>query len=184
MKRILFSAACTLFLSIGSNAQQFFTKNGTISFFSKTPMENIDAKNSQVMSVLVLPSGDFKFSLTIKNFHFEKALMEEHFNENYMESEKYPKASFSGKIGDAGNINLKKDETYKVEVNGELTIHGVTQKVSVPGTVTVKSGKISANSTFNIELADYKVVIPKMVENNISKTIEITVDCAYQPKQK
>ncbi len=183
MKRVIISAVFSLLMFAGADAQQFFTKNGTISFFSKTPMENIDAKNNQVMSVMTLPSGDFKFSLTVKNFHFEKALMEEHFNENYMESEKYPKASFSGKIGDAEKINPKKDGAYKVDVTGELTIHGVTQKVSVPGTVTVKSGKLSATSTFSILLADYKVAVPKMVENNISKSIEITVDCAFEQKQ-
>jgi hypothetical protein len=182
MKRIVLSAVFALLLSAGLNAQQFFTKNGTISFFSKTPMENIDAKNSQVMSVLSLPSGDFKFSLMVKSFHFEKALMEEHFNENYMESEKYPKATFNGKITDAANISLKKDGDYKVTVSGELTLHGVAQKIIVPGVLTVKSGKLTATSKFSILLADYKVAVPKMVEANISKSIEISVNCAYEQK--
>jgi polyisoprenoid-binding protein YceI len=182
MKRITLSAVFALLLSASLNAQQFFTKNGTISFFSKTPMENIDAKNSQVMSVLTLPSGDFKFSLMMKSFHFEKALMEEHFNENYVESEKYPKSTFNGKIADADKINLKKDGDYKVTVSGELTLHGVTQKITVPGVLTVKSGKLSATSTFSILLADYKVTVPKMVEANISKSIEISVNCAFEQK--
>lgn len=178
MKKILLPLlliACTSY----TFAQKVYTKNGSISFFSKTEMEDIKAENNQVMSVLNLQTGELQFSLLVKNFHFPKALMEEHFNENYLESEKYPKSSFKGTIADIGKVKLSADGTYPVTVTGDLTIHNVTNKVSTKGTLTVKGGKVTGHCVFIAALADYKVEIPKLVEKNISKTIEITVHCLY-----
>lgn len=180
MKKLL---TCALILvSTATMAQKVYTKNGNISFFSKSPLENISADNNQVMSVLNTQTGEMQFSVLIKGFHFEKALMEEHFNENYMESEKYPKSTFKGNISDISKVNFKKDGSYPVTVSGDLSIHGVTNKVSVPGTVTVKGGNISANSKFIIKLADYKISVPKVVRDNIAENIEITVDCSFDQK--
>ncbi len=164
------------------DAQKYFTKNGNISFFSKTSIENIKADNNQVMSVLNVPAAELQFSLLIKSFHFPKALMEEHFNENYLESDKYPKATFKGNITDISQVNFAKDGNYPVSVSGDLTIHGVTQKVTTTGNLIIKSGAVSGTSNFIVALADYKVSIPKLVETNISKTIEITVNCLYNQK--
>lgn len=182
MKKILLSMAALIALACTANAQKFYTKNGNISFFSKTNMENIKADNNQVMSVLNAQSGELQFSLLVKSFHFQKALMEEHFNENYLESEKYPKATFRGTITDAGKINFAADGAYPVTVSGDLTIHGVTNKATTKGNITVKGGKITGTSVFVVALADYKIAIPKLVEANISKTIEITVNCLYDQK--
>ncbi len=178
MKKILFAL---LFLASGqlATAQKVYTKNGTISFFSKTEMEDIKAENNQVMSVLNLQTGELQFSLLIKNFHFPKALMEEHFNENYLESEKYPKSTFKGQVTDIAKVKLSADGTYPVTVSGELTMHGVTNKVTTKGTITVKAGKATGHSVFTVALADYKIEVPKLVEKNISKTIEITVHSLY-----
>lgn len=162
-----------------TQAQKVYTKNGNISFFSKTALENISANNNQVSSVLNQPTGDIQFSVIIKAFHFKKALMEEHFNENYMESDKYPKAIFKGSIAEPAKVNFSKDGTYPVIVNGELNMHGVTNKISIPGNIIVKSGVISASSSFQVKLADYKITVPKVVKSNISETIQITVNCLY-----
>ena len=163
-------------------AQKVYTKNGSISFFSKTSMENIDAKNNQVMSVLNTQTGDLQFSVIIKAFHFKKALMEEHFNENYMESTKFPKASFKGVLKDISKIDFAKDGSYGVIVSGDMNIHGVRRKITAPGVINIKNGVPSASSKFSIKLKDYNIVVPKVVRNNISETIEISLTSAYNQK--
>ncbi len=164
------------------SAQKVYTKNGTITFFSKSPMENISAINKQVMSVLNTESGELQFSLLVKGFHFEKALMEEHFNENYMESDKFPKSTFKGMVSNVSSVDFKKDGEYAVSVSGDLTIHGVTHKVSVPGTLRVKNGTVTAVSTFKVKLADYNIAVPKVVKDNIAEQIEISVSCLFDQK--
>jgi len=164
------------------HAQSYLTKNGKISFFSRTAIENIDAVNNQAVSVINSETGSVAFSVLINGFLFKKALMQEHFNENYMESTKFPKATFNGKMADLTKVNFTKDGTYTVTVAGDLTIHGVTNKVTTPATITVTGKKITAAAVFKVMPADYKISIPKLVENNISKTIEIKIDCKYDPR--
>lgn len=163
-------------------AQKIYTKNGNISFFSKASLENISADNNQVTSILNQQTGEMQFSVLIKSFHFKKALMEEHFNENYMESDKYPKAIFKGQVSDISKVNFSKDGSYPVTVSGDLTMHGITNKVAVPGTISIKSGAVSAISSFKIKLADYKISVPKIVKDNIAETIDISVNCNYTQK--
>lgn len=161
------------------HAQNYLTKNGNISFFSKTDIENIDAVNNQVVSVIMPQTSSLAFSVLINGFLFKKALMQEHFNENYMESTKYPKATFKGTIPDISKVNFTKDGAYNVTVTGDLYIHNVTNKITMPAVIMVKAGKISASTSFKVNLDDYKISVPKIVEGNISKTIEIKVDCNY-----
>jgi uncharacterized protein with beta-barrel porin domain len=165
------------------SAQTYFTKNGTISFFSKTKIEDISAVNNQALCVLNSATGDLQFSVLIVGFHFPKAAMEEHFNENYLESKKYPKATFKGKIADVSKLTMSKDGTYNITVTGDLNIHNVTQKVTVAGTVIVKAGKVSVSSNFKIKLADYKVKIPGAVKDNIAEELAITVNCNLDSKK-
>jgi len=162
--------------------QSYLTKNGKISFFSKTDLENIDAVNNQVVSVITPQTGSIAFSVLINGFLFKKALMQEHFNENYMESAKYPKAGFKGTITDLSKVNFTTDGSYNITVTGDLSIHNVTNKITLPAVIIVKSGKISASTSFKVKLDDYKISVPKIVESNISKTIEIKVDCNYEPR--
>jgi polyisoprenoid-binding protein YceI len=117
----------------------------------------------------------------MKGFEFEKALMQEHFNENYVESHKFPKAEFKGQITNSSEIDFSKDGNYQAKVKGKLTIHGETKDVETNGTVSVKGGKIETDAGFNIELVDYKIEIPKLVKDNISKTVNISVDCTLEP---
>ena len=181
MKKLLFSTT----LLICSNlvfAQKYFTKNGSISFFSKTTVENIEADNNQVMSVLNATTGELQFSLLIKGFHFKKALMEEHFNENYLESDQFPKATFKGIITDFTKVNFSKNGVYPVVVSGDLNMHGITNKINSKGNIIIKEGTITGSSVFIVPLADYKIVVPALVESKISKTIEIKINCLYNQK--
>lgn len=180
-KLVIISLIITL-LACPVTAQKYYTKNGNISFFSTTNLENISADNNQVVSVLNAQNGELQFSVLIKGFHFKKALMEEHFNENYLESDKFPKATFKGNITDIAKINFTADGSYNTTVTGDLTIHGVTQKVSSNGVITVKAGKINATAKFKAKPSDYNISIPKLVKDNIAETIEITVNCDYDQK--
>lgn len=163
-------------------AQKIYTKNGSISFFSKSLLEDIAARNNEVMSVINQQTGELQFSVLIKSFRFKKSLMEEHFNEDYMESNKYPKAIFKGIIADLSKVNFNADGNYPVTVNGDLTLHGITNKLTTKGIILIKNGVANAQSTFNITLADYKINIPALVKNNISKVIAITINCLYTQK--
>ena len=175
MKKITFFLLISLFTASLANAQKFMTKSGTIKFFSETPMEKIEATNRQVNSALDFSNGNFVFKVLIRGFEFEKALMQEHFNENYMESEKYPNSTFNGKINNIKDVNLQKDGVYKVVVEGDLAMHGVTNKVKVNGTLEVKGGKVLGKAVFNVAPKDYNINIPKAVINNIAEAIQVDV---------
>jgi hypothetical protein len=183
MKRLFF---LLIFINIilASNAQKYMTKNGFIGFYSKTPMEEIKADNNQVVSALDVSTGELVFQALIKSFHFDRALMEEHFNENYMESDKIPKSIFKGKITNLSSVNFTKPGTYEVTVDGDLTIHDVTNKVSIKGTLEVADGGINASSKFKIVPEDYKITIPGVVRDKIDKNLEVTVTMKYTPVGK
>jgi polyisoprenoid-binding protein YceI len=135
-----------------------------------------------VLSVLNISTGALQFSLLYNAYHFPKAKMEDDFNENYIESDKYPKSTFKGTITDVSSFSSLKDGSYPVNVKGDLMIHGISKNITAPGTVTIKDGKISATSTFKVLLKDYKIGIPTIVTNKISESIEITVNCNYEKK--
>lgn len=180
MRFLFFTLIClnTYFLEA---QERYFTKEGNITFFSSTAMEDIEAVNRKATSVLDANTGNIEWAVLIKAFLFEKALMQEHFNENYLESDKFPKASFKGVVQNMKSINLKKDGTYKQKVKGNLTIRDVTQEVETDATFTVKGAKVSASCTFEIAVADYKIKIPSVVADKIAKTMEITVQADYEP---
>lgn len=167
-------------ISLSVSAQRYIAKTGHISFYSYTPIEEIEAHNYQSVSILDATTGDLQFSLLIRSFEFKIALMQEHFNINYMESEKFPKASYKGKITNFDKIDFKKDGIYNAESSGELTIHGVTKPVSAKGTIEIKNGIPTLKSKFKVITEDYKIVIPDLVKEKIAKEIEITVEVAYQ----
>ena len=181
MKKLLFLGFLSFLVISTINAQKFYTKNGKISFFSSASMENIEAHNRSVSTVVDAGTGDVQFSVLMKGFEFKKALMQEHFNEKYVESDKFPKSSFTGKIVNNGDIRYAVNGTYNAQVKGKLTIHGVTREVDIPGTITVTDGKLSIRSTFNVLVADYNISIPKIYKDNIAKSIRVSVDCSLSP---
>ena len=176
MKKIIVLSLCLLGLAFQSEAQKYMTRTGKITFFSSTPVENIEAFNNDVSSVMDAQTGELIFIVPIKSFKFEKALMQEHFNENYMESDQFPKAEFKGKITDLSGVDFKKDGTYKVQTSGKLTIHGVTKVVTVPGTITIKGRQVTTTAKFDVRPADYGIKIPSMVASKIADKIEVTVN--------
>lgn len=180
MKR-LFLLMFFLNILFAVNAQKYITKNGYIGFYSHTSMEDIKGDNNQVVGALDISTGELVFQALIKSFHFDRALMEEHFNENYMESDKIPKSVFKGKIINLSAVDFSKSGTYDITVEGDLTIHDVTNKISTKGTIEVVSGGINANSKFKIVPEDYKVTIPGVVRDKVDKTVEVTVTMKYTP---
>jgi polyisoprenoid-binding protein YceI len=173
-----------LSIAFAVSAQKYMTKNGFIGFFSHTPMEDIKGDNNQVAGVLDISTGDMVFQALIKSFHFDRALMEEHFNENYMESDKFPKSSFKGKITNLSTVNFSKNGTYNVTVEGDLTIRDATNRISTRGTIEVVTDGINANSKFKIVPEDYKINIPGVVRDKIDKNLEVTVTMKYAPVEK
>lgn len=171
---------------VGSSvsAQKYFTRNGKISFYSDAPIEKIEAHNIQSTSVLDAATGRMEFAVLIKAFQFEKALMQEHFNENYMESSQFPKATFKGEIKDPAQVDFEKDGEYQVIVTGDMTIHGVTKPIEAPGLIKVEGEKITATSEFELIVADYEIKIPAVVRDNIAKTVKVSVELDYQPLKK
>ena len=178
MKNVLITL--TLLMTMSLSAQKYFTKTGEISFFSDAPVEKIEADNHKATSVIDTETGAMQWSVLIKAFAFEKSLMEEHFNENYMESSKFPKATFKGAIENMASIDLTKAGEYKAEIKGTLEIHGVSKEVATTGTFKVSGGSIVGTCDFNVALADYKIEIPAVVADNISKTVLIKVKADYQ----
>ncbi len=167
--------AVLIFLAIISiqsvNAQKYFTKNSSVYFTTKGGLETIEATNKAGNIIIDSKSGQVAFSALIKGFTFKQKLMQEHFNENYMESEKFPKSEFKGSITNNADIKYTTDGTYKANITGKLTIHGVTKEVKTTASITVKSGAISATSSFSIAIDDYKVSIPEKVSKNVTITI-------------
>lgn len=162
------------------SAQKYFTKTGEISFHSDAPMEKIEAINKKATSVIDSESGAMQWSVLIKAFGFEKALMEEHFNENYMESSKFPKATFKGMITNIGDIDFDSPGEYMADISGTLMIHGVSKEIKTTGLFKVSDAEIEGSCNFEVLLADYDIEIPAVVADNISKTVDITIRANYQ----
>lgn len=160
-------------------ATKLVSKNGQVKFYSHTAIEDIEAQNRQSVSILDSETGDMQISILIKSFEFKVALMQEHFNENYMESSKFPKASFKGKVDQITNINFKADGVYTSSVTGEITIHGVTKTLTVTGTFEVNGSNVTARAKFTVSPKEFDISIPSLVENKIAKDIEITVEFPY-----
>jgi len=178
--KIIFILVIGIISAYSVQAQKYMTKNGNIKFYSETPIETIEATNNQVNAALDSQTGDLVFKVLIKSFQFEKALMQEHFNENYMESDKLPNSTFKGKVTNLSSIDFSKEGSYEAMIEGDMTIHGVTKQISEKGTFTVKPGdKIHGYSKFNIKPADYEIKIPGTVVKNIAETIEVTVDIEF-----
>lgn len=173
-----------LFLIIAGSisAQSLITRNGYVKFYSHAPIEDIEAINKQVSSRIDLSTGNFAFLVPIKAFVFEKALMQEHFNENYLESDQYPNATFTGVITDMDDVDFKMDGEYIVTFRGTMTIHGVERPISEPATITIKNGKVSLETVFDISPEEYGVEIPASKRDNIASSVKVTVKMDYEKK--
>ena len=163
---------------LNHTGQDFYVcKNARISLYSSAPIEDIKASTSTGTSVFNAATGELDFSVAISSFKFEKSLMQEHFNSDYLESDKYPRATFKGKIQE--HPDLTKDGSFPINVVGDLTVHNVTQKRTLPGTLTVKGGVVSMSAEFMVKCADHHIEIPKIVFHNIAESIKLNVDATY-----
>lgn len=183
MKNLFLLISVCIAVSGSLSAQKYFTKSGTIGFDATSPSspEKIEGINRSATCVIDTKSGAIQFAVLMKGFAFERALMEEHFNENYAESSKYPKSEFKGKLKDVEGIDFSKDGTYSLKVKGDLSMHGQTKEVETTGNVIVKSGKISATADFNVKLSDFDISIPGLVADKVAKVAKITVSCSLEP---
>ena len=169
-----------MLLSTPLFAQKQVAKNAKINLFSATALEDIDGTSNTSVSAINTSNNAIYFKCVITSINFDKALMQEHFNENYLESDKYPTAEFTGKIVDA--IDWSKDGLYNVSVSGELSVHGITKNYnSITATIKITNGKVSGNAVFNVKCADHKIDIPKLLTKNIAEVIKITVTANYEP---
>lgn len=159
--------------------KRYFTKSGQINFSAGTAVEDIDGINKAATSVFDATSGQIEFAVLVKGFEFKRALMQEHFNENYMESDKFPKSVFKGKIVNIDKVNFQKDGSYPVTVKGVLDMHGVKKDVETTGSLKVAGEAVRSDAAFTVLLADYKITIPSLVKDKISPTVAIKVNCNY-----
>ena len=176
MKKLLLIPILLLGLTWNAEAQKYFTRAGKVTFQSKALLEKIEAQNNKATSVIDVETGQLEFAVLIKAFQFEKALMQEHFNENYMESSQFPKAKFKGEILDVQQIDFTKDGEYLTKIEGTLTIHGVSQNLQTTAQITIANGQVSAQSEFSVAVADFNIKIPSVVQDNIAKEVTVSVD--------
>lgn len=188
MQKRLFSLAAMLFftaVAMAQTAPKFISRDAKVKFNATAPTspDKIEALSNSATCVLDPATGEMAWKILIKGFKFEKSLMQEHFNENYLESDKFPNATFKGKITNLGEINLAKDGTYIAVVSGKMNLHGVERDLTTNGAVTVGDGKIRINAGFDVLLADYGIKIPSVVSGNIAKEAKVLIDAALAPKQ-
>lgn len=167
----------TLIRPLTGYSQLYSTRNGFIGFYSKTALEDIRAENNQVYAIIDGGKKNIAFTLLLKGFIFQKELMQEHFNENYAESDKYPKANFSGAY--TGDVPLDKDGSYKVMIKGNLTFHNVTKAIETPATIEVKNGHLLGKADFKLKPEDFNITIPSLVRDKIDKemAVKVNIDC-------
>ena len=159
-------------------AQKLTVEKSKVVFFSDAAIEDITAENKKASGIFNSENGEIVFSIPINAFKFAKALMQEHFNEKYMESDKFPKATFQGKIhGYDRNAN-----TQSTKAIGKLTIHGVTREVEIPGTITKQGNKLQMNTKFMVKLADHNIAIPQLLWQNIAEQVEVTAEFSFKPQ--
>jgi hypothetical protein len=173
INRLLLSVFLIGILS-SATAQNFGTKNGKIGFFSSTPVEDIKAVSDKLTSVLIPTRKEVAFQVPVKSFTFAKGLMQEHFNENYLESDKYPYAKFKGNIDEL--VDFSKDGDYNVTSSGTLTVHGVSKQRTIPGKISVRNGKVRIVSSFDVACVDHNIKIPTLVITKVAEVIKVSVD--------
>lgn len=181
MKKLILFIAVVLITNNGFTQGKYLTKEGFISFFSHTLVEDIKADNHQVLSIIDTDTGEIAIQLLMKSFMFKKALMQEHFNENYIESHKYPKAKFKGHIV---NYDKLTEGISEVEIEGTLTVHGNDKEIKTYAFIELSEDEIILSGEFIVAVEDFKIRIPKVVIKNISKTIKVNFELKHQPYKK
>ena len=184
MKKLAFILISIALFSNSSKGQKYITKEGIIEIFSQTSLFTIEAKNQKVASILNSENGEIVSSTLVRSFKFKEALVEEHFNENYMESHEFPKSVFKGKITNFSNVDLKKNGTYNITIEGALTMHGETHPLKTEGKLIVNGDNIKANTEFLISLEKYKIEVEENYKDRIKDEIKLIVHFNYSKMNK
>lgn len=174
MQHILIIGILLTFVTPAADAQRYLSRNTTVHFFSDAPLEKIEATNPKGVSMINLSTGEIESSILMKGFAFRKALMQQHFNENYVESDKYPKATFKGKVTNMP-ISLLKPGQYVWQISGDMNLHGKTNPVATSAQVQVDAKGSKITCSFLLKLSDYDIAIPALVKDNVSNTVKIDI---------
>ena len=161
--------------------QQYKLLESKVTFFSDAPMEDIEATTTKARSLFNLNTGEIAFVIPIRSFEFPKKLMQEHFNENYMESHKYPDATFKGKVS---GYDQQKKGKQKVKAKGVLHIHGVSHEVETEGLLELQPKAVRIEAKFPVKVADYKIEIPQLVFYNIAEEVVVSLNGMYKINEK
>ena len=181
MKTFLFSLLIAIFVcNLTFSQERYYTRNGHIDFFSHAPLEDIKANNEQVAVFLTVSNGEISAAMLMKSFSFVKALMQQHFNESYIESDKFPRAEFEGRIIDFNKIDFKDGKAHNATAKGKITIHGVTKEIEIDGNLTFKGGKYLLNAVFILKPEDFEIEIPSSKRDNIAKEIRVTLEASLE----
>ncbi len=172
-------------ITYGHTPAKYISAKSHIKFFSTTPVEDIEANNYASVSTISPENGKVVFSVPMQSFEFEKAMMQQHFNnEHFLETNVYPKAKLTGRISNLEEIDFMKEGEYKAEIEGELTIKGISNPLKEKGTITVTQDAVSVYSTFIVTLADFGITFDEkeMVSTKIAKEVEVTINAEYAPE--
>ncbi len=181
IKRTVIVLIAYCFFLTGFAQGKYFTRVGTVSFQASTDMEEVEGINKTALAIFDSATGQLEFALLVRGFEFKNALMQDHFNENYMESSKYPKAFFRGQILHIDSINFKKTGFYPVTVTGTLQMHGVSKDIEMPCMFRVLNDEtLTSELEFSIALNEYKISVPRIVKDKIAPTVKIQVYCSYE----
>lgn len=172
---------CALAAGSLSAQQVYISRNAAISFYSSAPIEDIQAQTATAVSAINLANGSVYFKVGIRSFHFERSLMQEHFNTDYMESDKYPYAEFKGQL--QGFPAGASDGNYPVIVKGQLTIHGVTKSYTDTGSLSLHGGVLTAVAAFKVRLADHNIKIPSLLFQHIAEVVDVKVNASYRSQE-
>jgi polyisoprenoid-binding protein YceI len=179
MKIVTTLLAFLFLVNSKSSGQIYMTRTGFLIFFSQTNMEDIKAENKQLYAVINLEKKELAFMVLMKGFEFKKELMQTHFNSNYVESDKYPKASFNGTY--TGDVDMN-GAVSNIRAKGSFSVHGVTKEIEVPATLQLVNGALVGHASFNVSPEDYDIKIPRLVRNNIARQVDVEIKVNCNPK--
>lgn len=179
MKKLIFVLSLAICFTTSAQIYKAKKEGSSIHFLSKSPLEDIEATNKSPIAAFKPETNDLQFGVMMTDFKFKAALMEEHFNENYVESTKFPQAIFKGKVNE--KVDLTKDGENKVTVTGKMNLHGVTKDVTADGTITKKGNDLILKSTFKIKVADYNIKVPSLYVQNIAEVVDVDVNMIMEP---
>lgn len=178
LKKFLFVFVCCCLGAASFGQNRYYAEKASLTFFSDGVIEDISASNTTVTSIFDLAHMDVAFLVKVKDFQFEKKLMQVHFNEKYMETEKFPKSTF---IGSVTGFNASREGAQTVTAIGKLSIHGVTRDVKIPGTLEKRGANLFLKSKFTVRLEDYNINIPQIIWQNVAEDVTVELNFTYNP---